>query len=85
MSPVKDWVKEFVEEAMGESPLKIGQRIKHESGCEVEITDGDYWGEDGLSNFWYWREVKPDGSFGRIGCGYGNVSDDGILEGGWLA
>ena len=85
MSPVKDWVKELVEETMGESPLKIGQRIQHESGCEVEITAGQYWGACGLSNFWEWCEVLPDGSLGRTGCGYGYVNEQGVLEDGeWL-
>ena len=85
MSPVADLAKEITEEVLGPSPLKIGQRLKHESGCLVEITDGEYWGEDGLSNFWDWIEILPDGTRGRRGCGYGNVNEQGALEGGkWL-
>jgi hypothetical protein len=60
--------------------LRIGQRIRYEGGGIVEIVDGQYWGAHGLSNFWYWREVLPDGSLGRRGCGYGLV-ENGILTG----
>lgn len=81
MTGVAPWVKDLVEGAIGPSPLHIGQRIKHESGCTVQIMDGQFWGTHGLSNFWYWQEVLPDGSLGRRGHGYGFVKN-GILTGG---
>jgi hypothetical protein len=57
---------------MGGAPFAIGDRVKHPSGRTVEITGGQYWGTHGLSNFWDWREVLPDGSLStKKECGYG--------------
>ena len=55
------WVKEIVEEEMPCS-LEIGKVVKHPDGRAVKIMAGQYWGTHGLSNFWYWREVLPDGT-----------------------
>lgn len=68
---VASWVKELTEEVMGGPPFKVGDVVKHPDGRKVKIMGGQYWGEYGLSNFWYWREVKEDGTLGEIEHGYG--------------
>jgi hypothetical protein len=69
--PVSRWAKELTERCLGGPPFKIGDRVKHPDGRTVIITAGQYWGEHGLSNFWYWREVLPDGKLGVEENGYG--------------
>lgn len=59
---VEQWVVDLTEEIIGKSPFEVGDVVKHPDGRTVKITNGQYWGTHGLSNFWYWREVKPDGS-----------------------
>ena len=60
------------EEAAYRCRMKIGQRLNHPDGRLVEIVDGSFLGDFGrVSNFWYWKEVMKDGSFGPIECGYG--------------
>jgi len=68
---IENWVKELVNEHMGKSSMKIGEVIQHPKGYPVKVVDGQYWGTYGLSNFWSWRRVKPDGSLGRLVSGYG--------------
>lgn len=69
---VEDWVKKITEETMGKSHMVIGKRIKHPDGYMVEVTDGKYWGTHGVSNFWYWKKVKKDGTLTKkIYHGYG--------------
>lgn len=51
--------------------LAIGKTVKHPDGRTVKIIDGQYMGEHGLSNFWYWREVKKGGKLGKKEHGYG--------------
>ncbi|MEQ1891054.1 MAG: hypothetical protein ABL998_00810 [Planctomycetota bacterium] len=52
----------------GERPLKVGDVVRHpDTGRTVRITDGQYWGEYGLSNFWYWQDAET----GEPGNGYG--------------
>lgn len=70
--PVAEWVKEMTESVMGGPPFKIGDIVKHPDGRMVKIVDGQYWGEHGLSNHWYWRPVDKNGKFcGPEECGYG--------------
>jgi hypothetical protein len=64
---VQPWVVRMVEEVMGGSPLEIGRRYEHPQDGEIEITGGQYWGEHGISNFWYWRVLAS----GEIHHGYG--------------
>ena len=70
---MENWVREIQDETIGGSPLKIGQRIQHIDGYEVEITKGQYMGTYGLSNFWYWQKVNEDGTLGEESNGYGYV------------
>lgn len=52
--------------------LSIGMRVKTPRGVLVEIVDGQYMGTHGLSNFWYWRRVLPNGKLSRkLQHGYG--------------
>lgn len=60
--PVADFVKKIVEDVCGETKMRVGARLTHPDGRTVEITSGQFWGEHGVSNFWYWREVLSDGS-----------------------
>lgn len=68
---VKPWVKGLVERYFGKCEMRVGKVMKHPDGRTVKIIDGRYWGEFGLSNFWYWREVKADGELGEKESGYG--------------
>ena len=59
---VQPWVKNIVEETLGKH-LEIGMVVIHpETKNLVKITGGQFWGEHGMSNFWYWREILSDGS-----------------------
>lgn len=71
MTRVAGWVREMVEEVMGGAPFAIGDEVRSPDGRRVRIVNGQYWGEYGLSNFWYWREVLPDGTLGPEEHGYG--------------
>ncbi len=68
---VDKWVKELTEEVFGQSSMRIGATIRHPKGYLVKVIDGQYWGTYGVSNFWSWRRVKPDGSLGKLVQGYG--------------
>lgn len=74
MPKVPTWVKELVEEVDGGCPIAIGQRWKI-NGKICQIVGGQYWGEYGVSNFWYWKTVNEDGSLGAENCGYGRHQD----------
>lgn len=56
---------------VGSSPFQIGDVVMHPSGRKVQITGGSYWGDYGISNFWYWREVMNNGDLGRVPRGLG--------------
>jgi hypothetical protein len=58
---VSNWAKELTESVLGGPPFSIGDIVLHPDGRKVKITRGSFWGEYGLSNHWYWREVLPDG------------------------
>lgn len=58
----EQWVKSLVEDVFGPSQTQIGKTVAHPDGRLVKIMSGKYWGTHGLSNFWSWREVLPDGS-----------------------
>jgi len=38
---------------------------------KVRIVSGRWWGDYGLSNFWYWKEITEDGE-SETKHGYGN-------------
>jgi hypothetical protein len=61
----------LTERTFGKSAMKIGHIIKHPDGRYVEVVDGCLWADGGYSNFWFWREVKPDGTLGRLEYGDG--------------
>jgi len=67
---VEQWVKDIVAD-IWPSSMKVGDIVKHPDGRYVQIVDGHLWTEGGFSNFWYWREVKRDGTLGRLEHGYG--------------
>ena len=68
---IQPWVKDLVESVIGRSKMRAGKTLRHPDGRLVKIIDGQYWGTYGLSNFWTWREVKPNGKLGRKESGYG--------------
>ena len=52
--------------------LYVGLVTKHPDGRTVKIVEGQFYGRYGLSNFWCWREVLPDGSLSeKLEHGYG--------------
>jgi hypothetical protein len=68
--PVADWVKKMVEDNFP-CHLEIGKTVQHRDGRNVLIIAGQFWGTHGISNFWHWREVLPNGTLGPKECGYG--------------
>lgn len=53
-------------------PFKVGDVVVHPDGYNVKIVGGQFWGEHGLSNFWYWKRVLANGVLSkRIAHGYG--------------
>lgn len=69
---VKPWAIEITEKYSGGTPFHIGDRMIHKKHGLVEIISGRYWGTYGISNFWDWKKVLPDGSLGdKIYSGYG--------------
>ena len=62
MTRVSRVVRELAESVIGEAPFEVGDRVIHPKDGLVEITSGQYWGTHGLSNFWYWKKVLPDGT-----------------------
>ena len=74
MTRVAKWVRDLSEQVLGGSPFKIGDVVLHPDGRKVKIISGQYWGTYGLSNFWDWREVLPDGFLSdKLESGYGWV------------
>jgi hypothetical protein len=50
----------------------VGDDVRHPDGYMVRITAGQYWGQDGVSNFWYWRRYLKNGQLSQKEyCGYG--------------
>lgn len=69
---VDQWVKDLCENTFGKSSMKVGKIIQHPDGYKVKVIDGQYWGTHGLSNFWYWQRVLPDGKLSKkVEHGYG--------------
>ena len=69
--PISEMAKRLTEEVYGPAPFAVGDIVLHPDGYKVKITGGQYWGEFGLSNFWYWRKVNDDGTLGEKQHGYG--------------
>jgi hypothetical protein len=61
----------ITEQVFGKIQLHIGMQTQHPDGRNVVITKGQAWSNGRLSNFWYWKEIKQDGSFGPEEHGYG--------------
>lgn len=73
MSELLPWVQEIVETCFPGPYLEIGMETTHPvTGRRVKIVGGEYWGDHGISNFWYWRRIKKDGTlFKKLEHGYG--------------
>jgi hypothetical protein len=69
---MNSFVNDLVDEVYGDH-LEVGMiTIEPKTGKKVKIVSGQWWGEYGLSNFFDWREILPDGSLGEEKfCGYG--------------
>ncbi len=65
--------REINNELARESSMRVGATVKHPDGRKVKIIEGCFldpvYGR--VSNFWYWCEVKADGTLGKKECGYG--------------
>lgn len=68
--------RKVTDEVLGPPPFAIGDRVRRPDGRLVQITEGQWWGEHGLSNFWYWKEVLSNGELGESECGYGWSPED---------
>lgn len=75
---VSEVVRAMTEEVIGGPPFAVGDTVIDPQGRTVKIVSGQYWGEHGLSNFWRWREVLPNGELGKIEHGYGWHTGGGI-------
>lgn len=80
MSFGSEFVRGIVERHMGKQvchTMQIGDRVRYgKDGRIVQITAGRFWGEMGMSNFWYWREVLPNGELAKnVEHGYGDFTD----------
>ncbi len=77
MTKVSPEMQKLVQDVFGKSTLEVGMIITHQkTGKLVKITRGSYWGAYGVSNFWHWREVLPDGTLSKDEeCGYGHEFD----------
>lgn len=72
MTQVHPMIRCMTEEVVGGAPFQVGDVVRHPDGRVVQITGGQYWGEYGLSNFWYWKPVGPDGRLREeVEHGYG--------------
>ena len=67
MTRVQPWVRELTESVLGGSPVEVGGRYLHPTDGLITITSGQYWGTDGLSNFWHWTVAAT----GESHHGYG--------------
>lgn len=61
----KKFVEGFYEKhsSKGQVPghkVKIGEDYRLENGDKVTIKDGQYWGENGVSNYWYWYNHETE-------------------------
>ncbi len=73
--PLTRLAREIEEKSRGEI-LVIGKEYKWDNKT-VRIVDGQYMGMDGVSNFWYWREVLPNRDLGRrLYCSYASPKGD---------
>jgi len=62
---VEQWVKDLSARSGFATKLAVGEFAKHPKHGMVQIVSGTFWGEHGLSNFWYWRKVNKDGSLSK--------------------
>lgn len=60
MTKVEAWIQQLTEDVIGGPPVEIGKRYQHPEDGLIEITSGQYWGQHGLSNFWYWNVLDPE-------------------------
>lgn len=67
MTKVSPAIRALVADVIGESPLEPGKRYIHPEDGLIEVTRGQFWGERGLSNFWYWTVLAT----GEEHHGYG--------------
>lgn len=69
---VQPWARRLTEKYIGGSPFEVGDIVTHPEHGKVKIISGKYWGTYGISNFWYWKKVLPDGSLSETTYhGYG--------------
>jgi hypothetical protein len=50
--PVQPWVKKLTESVLPAPKYGVGSMVVIK-GRRAKITDGQYWGEHGVSNFWH--------------------------------
>jgi hypothetical protein len=50
--------REFTKSVLGGPTVAIGKTYLHPQDGPVRITDGEWWGTYGLSNFWFWTVLS---------------------------
>lgn len=51
--------------------MRVGE-VRVIDGKTSLVTGGQFMGEYGICNFWYWRTIKKDGTLGKEYKGYDN-------------
>lgn len=70
-SALSDLGKTINAELEANSKMKVGADIKHPDGYTVRVISGQFLSNGRVSNWWTWRRVNYDGSFGPETSGYG--------------
>jgi len=63
---VADWVRQIVEDEMGNS-LQIGKTYVHPTDGPITITSGRFWSNGRVSNFWTWTTQSGEEKHGYGG------------------
>jgi hypothetical protein len=67
-----DYIAQGIVEELAPSKMAVGEIVDHPDGRRVLIVSGSFYGSYGrVSNFWNWKEIGADGSFGPLESGYG--------------
>lgn len=66
---MESWVKDIVESVVKPVELQIGKFYLHPQDGIIHITDGQYYSNGRISNFWRWTVVET----GESNTGYGGT------------
>lgn len=63
---IEPWVQNIIGDYWAPS-LRVGETYVHPEDGVIKIVSGEFWGNHGVSNFWYWDVVAT----GERKHGYG--------------